>query len=315
MPTNSATTRRARSASRRPRRRSARRGRPAPRARAGSRPRRRACSRSSRPTSCSTLRWWLIVGWDRSKASLRSQTHASPPCVRGDQRHQPQPHRVGQRLEQRRDPLGLRRGRAARCVSGEQQATAWTRRAASAAQTSTRIYIDSYRCLVATLVRHRQSSNVSGGIHVPRPARPQRRRPRRRRSPSTAKLFGTEPAKVRARLRQLRRRRAAAQARPASRTPATAAPSTTSASRSPTPTRSTPSRPGWPTPGWPSVDERGTTCCYAKQDKFWVAGRAERRAWEVYTVLADASTMGCGPSEDGACAPTSADGVSCCVPA
>ena len=34
--------------------------------------------RSSRPTSCSTLRWWLIVGWERSKASLRSQTHASP---------------------------------------------------------------------------------------------------------------------------------------------------------------------------------------------------------------------------------------------
>src|ERR1700745_972957 len=24
--------------------------------------------------------------------------------------------------------------------------------------------------------------------------------------------------------------------------------------------------------GFASIDERGTTCCYAKQDKFWVAG-------------------------------------------
>src|ERR1700677_346900 len=36
-------------------------------------------SRSIRPTSCSTLRWWLMVGWDRSNAAVRSQTHASPP--------------------------------------------------------------------------------------------------------------------------------------------------------------------------------------------------------------------------------------------
>ena len=31
------------------------------------------------PTSCSTFRWWLIVGWDRSNAPARSHTHASPP--------------------------------------------------------------------------------------------------------------------------------------------------------------------------------------------------------------------------------------------
>ena len=30
--------------------------------------------------------------------------------------------------------------------------------------------------------------------------------------------------------------------------------------------------------GLASVDERGTTCCYARQDKFWVAGRPERGA-------------------------------------
>lgn len=29
------------------------------------------------------------------------------------------------------------------------------------------------------------------------------------------------------------------------------------------------------------------TCCYALQDKFWVTG-ADNRAWEIYTVLADA---------------------------
>jgi hypothetical protein len=33
--------------------------------------------------------------------------------------------------------------------------------------------------------------------------------------------------------------------------------------------------------------EDGVTCCYAKQDKFWVTG-ADNREWEVYTVLADA---------------------------
>ena len=30
--------------------------------------------------------------------------------------------------------------------------------------------------------------------------------------------------------------------------------------------------------GLSSVDERATTCCYAKQDKFWVEGAPERRA-------------------------------------
>ena len=40
--------------------------------------------------------------------------------------------------------------------------------------------------------------------------------------------------------------------------------------------------------GLASVDERGTTCCYAKQDKFWVQGTPDGERWEVYTVLADA---------------------------
>jgi catechol 2,3-dioxygenase-like lactoylglutathione lyase family enzyme len=42
--------------------------------------------------------------------------------------------------------------------------------------------------------------------------------------------------------------------------------------------------------GLDSVDERDTTCCYAKQDKFWVADTPDGEAWEVYTVLADSPT-------------------------
>jgi catechol 2,3-dioxygenase-like lactoylglutathione lyase family enzyme len=37
--------------------------------------------------------------------------------------------------------------------------------------------------------------------------------------------------------------------------------------------------------GLASADERGTTCCYAKQDKFWVKGDPDGASWEIYTVL------------------------------
>ena len=40
--------------------------------------------------------------------------------------------------------------------------------------------------------------------------------------------------------------------------------------------------------GLASIDERGTTCCYAKQDKFWVQGAPNGEQWEVYTVKDDA---------------------------
>ena len=43
--------------------------------------------------------------------------------------------------------------------------------------------------------------------------------------------------------------------------------------------------------GLASIDERGTTCCYAKQDKFWVKGAPNGERWEVYTVLADSPTF------------------------
>jgi catechol 2,3-dioxygenase-like lactoylglutathione lyase family enzyme len=34
-----------------------------------------------------------------------------------------------------------------------------------------------------------------------------------------------------------------------------------------------------------------TTCCYAKQDKFWVRGAPDGEPWEIYTVLADSQTF------------------------
>ena len=43
--------------------------------------------------------------------------------------------------------------------------------------------------------------------------------------------------------------------------------------------------------GLASVDERETTCCYAKQDKFWVQGTPSGERWEIYTVLADSPTF------------------------
>jgi catechol 2,3-dioxygenase-like lactoylglutathione lyase family enzyme len=50
--------------------------------------------------------------------------------------------------------------------------------------------------------------------------------------------------------------------------------------------------------GLTSVDEKGTTCCYAKQDKFWVEGAPDGERWEVYTVLADSPTFA-GPDAEG----------------
>jgi catechol 2,3-dioxygenase-like lactoylglutathione lyase family enzyme len=43
--------------------------------------------------------------------------------------------------------------------------------------------------------------------------------------------------------------------------------------------------------GLASVDERNTTCCYAKQNKFWVEGAPNGERWEIYTVLEDSQTF------------------------
>jgi catechol 2,3-dioxygenase-like lactoylglutathione lyase family enzyme len=65
--------------------------------------------------------------------------------------------------------------------------------------------------------------------------------------------------------------------------------------------------------GMSSIDERGTTCCYAKQDKFWVEGAPDGERWEVYTVLADSETFSAADgAEDGAEAGVEA-GVECCA--
>jgi catechol 2,3-dioxygenase-like lactoylglutathione lyase family enzyme len=48
--------------------------------------------------------------------------------------------------------------------------------------------------------------------------------------------------------------------------------------------------------------ERDTTCCYARQDKFWVEDTPDGERWEVYTVLRDSPTF----AGDG-------DGSACCA--
>ncbi len=47
--------------------------------------------------------------------------------------------------------------------------------------------------------------------------------------------------------------------------------------------------------GLASVDERDSTCCYARQDKFWVEGAPNGEQWEIYTVLEDAESFGPSP--------------------
>jgi predicted enzyme related to lactoylglutathione lyase len=57
--------------------------------------------------------------------------------------------------------------------------------------------------------------------------------------------------------------------------------------------------------GFASVEERGTTCCYAKQDKFWLQDTPNGERWEIYTVLADSPVEGS--------AQTTAQGPVCCA--
>jgi catechol 2,3-dioxygenase-like lactoylglutathione lyase family enzyme len=52
--------------------------------------------------------------------------------------------------------------------------------------------------------------------------------------------------------------------------------------------------------GLASVDERGATCCYATQDKFWVQGAPDGEQWEIYTVLGDSQTFWGEPVDDAA---------------
>ncbi|MGY1820523.1 ArsI/CadI family heavy metal resistance metalloenzyme [Geodermatophilus sp. SYSU D00079] len=63
--------------------------------------------------------------------------------------------------------------------------------------------------------------------------------------------------------------------------------------------------------GLASTEERDSTCCYAKQTKFWVEGVPGGERWEVYTVLADSQTF----FGDATPAATETDGDTCYTPA
>ena len=52
--------------------------------------------------------------------------------------------------------------------------------------------------------------------------------------------------------------------------------------------------------GLASTEEHATTCCYAKQDKFWIENAPNGERWEIYTVLADSDTF------------AAAEGAACC---
>jgi catechol 2,3-dioxygenase-like lactoylglutathione lyase family enzyme len=66
--------------------------------------------------------------------------------------------------------------------------------------------------------------------------------------------------------------------------------------------------------GLASVDERDTTCCYARQDKFWVEGAPNGERWEVYTVLADSPTFGTHAGDTGdSVAASDQSGSVCCA--
>ena len=67
--------------------------------------------------------------------------------------------------------------------------------------------------------------------------------------------------------------------------------------------------------GLASVDERDSTCCYAKQDKFWVEGAPNGEQWEIYTVLEDAETFGPVSATDHTMTSGSTDSCDspCCV--
>jgi catechol 2,3-dioxygenase-like lactoylglutathione lyase family enzyme len=70
------------------------------------------------------------------------------------------------------------------------------------------------------------------------------------------------------------------------------------------------------TEGLASTEERDTTCCYARQDKFWVEGAPDGERWEIYTVLEDSETFSGDASDEACCtsdaAPEAAKAAACC---
>ncbi len=65
--------------------------------------------------------------------------------------------------------------------------------------------------------------------------------------------------------------------------------------------------------GFTTMDEMGTTCCYAVQDKIWSSDPSGNR-WEVYIFKGDAESFGAAPKQNSAAAQTTdcAPGGACC---
>jgi catechol 2,3-dioxygenase-like lactoylglutathione lyase family enzyme len=66
--------------------------------------------------------------------------------------------------------------------------------------------------------------------------------------------------------------------------------------------------------GLASTEERDSTCCYAKQTKFWVENTPGGERWEVYTVLADSPTFFGDAAPAGAAAGGDTAAEACCTP-
>jgi catechol 2,3-dioxygenase-like lactoylglutathione lyase family enzyme len=67
--------------------------------------------------------------------------------------------------------------------------------------------------------------------------------------------------------------------------------------------------------GLVTLDERDTACCYARQDKVWVADPAGNR-WEIYTVLGDIGEHDHHGHHDTAaacCTPVAGEPTACCA--
>ena len=69
--------------------------------------------------------------------------------------------------------------------------------------------------------------------------------------------------------------------------------------------------------GLPTRTEENTSCCYALQDKVWVAD-PDGKEWEVFVVKGDTDVMHDEPAKAGCCSPAAADaakakaGGGCC---
>ena len=61
--------------------------------------------------------------------------------------------------------------------------------------------------------------------------------------------------------------------------------------------------------GFATTEERDTTCCYAKQDKFWVRGTPDGERWEVYTITDDLTDVVVEESRE----QLTGDAQPCCV--